>query len=158
MHWIVRNALRQIHVEALCESGRTRLHHTDEDGHSIHKPNFFPLTASDLARSFKELKLPDEISHIDPHMNLYRLDPTCPGVARHVDQDFEGPGGTEARYSILVKLNDGYEGGETLVEGKEIRLRKGDALVFRHDIEHEGLPVLKGIKYMLKTDIFCEAA
>lgn len=59
--------------------------------------------------------------------------------------------------TVLVYLNDGYEGGETLFvkTGLRFRGRKGDALVFRNALpdgradllsQHAGLPVASGEK------------
>lgn len=62
--------------------------------------------------------------------------------------------------TMLVYLNDDYEGGETSfsVAGLDVRGRRGDALLFRNitahrrpdpDAEHAGLPVKKGEKLII---------
>lgn len=61
--------------------------------------------------------------------------------------------------TVLVYLNEGYEGGETrfLKAGLDVKGRRGDAIVFRNAFpdrrpdprsEHAGLPVTKGTKYL----------
>jgi prolyl 4-hydroxylase len=74
----------------------------------------------------------------------------------HVDWD----GGENGRIlTVLVYLNEDYEGGETLFvkTGLRVKGRKGDALVFRSTTadcafdpmsEHAGLPVTGGVKYL----------
>lgn len=57
-------------------------------------------------------------------------------------------------YSFLIYLNDDYEGGNTAFRnGEEIELKKGNALVFYHDLLHEGKAIISGTKYVLRTDV-----
>ena len=56
--------------------------------------------------------------------------------------------------SFLIYLNDDFQGGET--EFRKITTvvpKKGMALVFMHNLRHEGKEVLSGTKYVLRTDI-----
>jgi prolyl 4-hydroxylase len=74
----------------------------------------------------------------------------------HVDWD----GGENGRtVTVLVWLNEHYEGGETLFvkTGLKVKGRSGDALVFRSTTpdgafdplsEHAGLPVVSGTKFL----------
>lgn len=56
----------------------------------------------------------------------------------------------------MAYLNDDYTGGATRFQdaGAQEALRgaPGSILVFNHDIEHEGLAVETGRKYILRTD------
>ncbi|MEO1270310.1 MAG: 2OG-Fe(II) oxygenase [Myxococcota bacterium] len=66
--------------------------------------------------------------------------------------------GDVSQLTLLVYLNDGFEGGETcftLEDGEQIWVEpeSGQALLFEHDIEHEGCAVLSGEKYVLRTDV-----
>ncbi|KAF5324832.1 hypothetical protein D9611_004252 [Ephemerocybe angulata] len=76
--------------------------------------------------------------------------------------------GDTSEWTLLVYLTgeeDGVEGGETLFHNeqrgkpKEIitpPLKRGSALLHRHGFEcmlHEGSPVLKGTKYVLRSDL-----
>ncbi|GAB1856236.1 2OG-Fe(II) oxygenase [Flavobacteriaceae bacterium MHTCC 0001] len=57
-------------------------------------------------------------------------------------------------FSLLIYLNEGYEGGETYFEeGLTIIPKVGDALIFHHPLRHEGKPLISGTKYVLRTDI-----
>ena len=60
----------------------------------------------------------------------------------------------EASYfTFMIYLNDDYEGGQTTFNHVTIEPKQGTALIFQHDLEHEGKAVTQGIKYVLRTDI-----
>ena len=58
-------------------------------------------------------------------------------------------------FTVLFYLNDDYEGGTTDFYDEETRIQpqKGMALVFEHPILHQGAPILRGTKYVLRSDI-----
>jgi len=58
-----------------------------------------------------------------------------------------------SRWTFLLYLNDGFEGGETEFEGLTVVPQLGNALCFRHELRHKGCPVLQGRKYVLRTDV-----
>jgi len=78
-------------------------------------------------------------------------------------------GSTRSRFTFIVYLNDDFEGGDTTffvpkagaegtLEARPVRPRVGSATVFPHGetgvpLLHEGSPVLKGMKYLLRTDV-----
>jgi prolyl 4-hydroxylase len=53
----------------------------------------------------------------------------------------------------MIYLNDDFEGGETRFERATIRPVKGMALVFEHSMLHEGAEVVRGRKYVMRTDV-----
>ena len=59
----------------------------------------------------------------------------------------------DRQYSVVVYLNDDFEGGETQVWNDIIKPQKGKALVFpsHWTYPHRALPVTKGTKYALVT-------
>lgn len=74
-----------------------------------------------------------------------------------------------SQLTLLVYLNDGYAGGETIfyhdsgmrkpcVETQLacIQPKAGQILLFEHQQLHEGAPVLAGQKYVLRTDVMYE--
>lgn len=68
--------------------------------------------------------------------------------AYHRDRD------EQSFYSLLLYLNEDFEGGHTSFEGGlGIRPRTGSALVFAHPLLHQGDPVVSGTKYVLRTDV-----
>ena len=72
---------------------------------------------------------------------------------RHIDQSFIRSDIEASYFTFMIYLNDNYEGGETTFTSLTIEPKQGTALIFFHDLEHEGSSVKKGIKYVLRTDI-----
>lgn len=77
--------------------------------------------------------------------------------ARHTDGYFERTNGERSHFTFMVYLNDGFEGGATAFHESSPSLlitpERGMALVFYHRQLHEGMPVVKGRKYVLRTDV-----
>jgi predicted 2-oxoglutarate/Fe(II)-dependent dioxygenase YbiX len=82
--------------------------------------------------------------------------------ARHLDGCFRRDNGEQSHFTFLVYLNDGFEGGATAFhEGRPSLLvtpERGKALVFYHRQVHEGMPVVRGRKYVLRTDVMYRRA
>lgn len=56
--------------------------------------------------------------------------------------------------TLLIYLNDDFEGGATGFNREfDIAPKKGRAVIFEHQIRHEGKPIQSGTKYVLRTDI-----
>lgn len=72
---------------------------------------------------------------------------------KHRDQSFIRNDIEASYFTFLIYLNDNYEGGETTFNDFVIQPKQGTALIFQHDLEHEGSSVKQGIKYVLRTDI-----
>lgn len=107
-------------------------------------------------------------SGIDSMWRFYRY---VPGqqFERHMDgAAVTLEGGQRSKLSLLIYLNDDCEGGATVFpEGRPvadaaappappllmITPRTGQALLFRHERWHEGTPVLRGCKYVLRSDV-----
>ncbi len=71
----------------------------------------------------------------------------------HQDIDFEKSESEKSFYSLLIYLNDDFEGGETVFEDLSVKPIAGSALIFPHILFHSGAKVKKGIKYVLRSDI-----
>ena len=52
-------------------------------------------------------------------------------------------------YSGGIELNDNWEGGEFLIEGKKLNTKIGKLFYFKPDLIHELRPITKGIRYSL---------
>lgn len=94
---------------------------------------------------------------VDENMQLYYLQGGAQGaVPQHIDKDFYGQDQFIALYSILIYLNNGYTGGETIFNRTRSapHVVVGGGLLFKHNILHEGRAVQSGEKYVLKTDLF----
>lgn len=79
--------------------------------------------------------------------------------APHGDQSYPGGPGERSLLTLMIYLNDDFEGGQTafLDLGKVIEPRRGRALLFQHMVLHEGRAVTRGVKYVLRTDVFYRA-
>ena len=62
-------------------------------------------------------------------------------------------GGHTSKLTLLVYLNEGFEGGSTDFHDVSITPRTGDALFFIHNTWHEGAAVSAGVKYVLRSDV-----
>lgn len=72
----------------------------------------------------------------------------------HRDGSFKRNETESSLYSLLIYLNENFEGGETYFEkGINIKPKTGDVLIFRHPLRHEGKKITSGTKYVLRTDI-----
>lgn len=73
--------------------------------------------------------------------------------APHLDGFFQRDNGECSYLTFMIYLNDDFEGGETVFNSISIKPRRGMALVFIHELLHEGAPVIKGRKYVLRSDV-----
>ena len=71
----------------------------------------------------------------------------------HYDGAFERENGERSKLTFMIYLNEGFEGGETSFETTSIVPQTGLALFFVHQIRHKGQPVIRGRKYVLRTDV-----
>ncbi|MFO0875950.1 MAG: 2OG-Fe(II) oxygenase [Gemmataceae bacterium] len=93
---------------------------------------------------------------LNERFRFYRYDPGQ-RFAPHKDGCFQRDTGEQSWFTFLVYLNDDYEGGATAFHQGWNSLRvtpeRGKALVFYHRQIHEGMPVVRGRKYVLRTDV-----
>ncbi len=83
----------------------------------------------------------------------------------HQDGEYR-TGASVSRFTLMVYLNDDYEGGGTsfadvfsphVFQDFAVRPETGKGLLFHHPLSHRGDPVLRGRKYVLRTDVMFEA-
>jgi hypothetical protein len=89
---------------------------------------------------------------VNERFRFYRYDPGQT-FRWHRDGYFERANRERSRLTLMVYLNDGFEGGETRFERAVIRPVRGTALFFVHHLLHEGAEVKHGRKYVLRTDV-----
>lgn len=79
--------------------------------------------------------------------------------APHYDGSFARSHDEESTLTLMVYLNDAFEGGETTFLDHEVTIvpRRGLALLFQHRQHHEGCPVRAGVKYVLRSDVMYRA-
>jgi prolyl 4-hydroxylase len=79
--------------------------------------------------------------------------------APHFDGCFRRSDVEESLFTFMIYLNDDFEGGETkfYLDNGQLRTSvkpvRGMALVFWHSQLHEGAPVEKGRKYVVRSDV-----
>ncbi len=75
--------------------------------------------------------------------------------APHFDGAFTRHRHERSLLTLLVYLNDCEAGGHTgLIElERKVAPRTGRALLFNHFLLHEGAPVQRGLKYVLRSDL-----
>jgi hypothetical protein len=72
----------------------------------------------------------------------------------HRDGSFKRSEKEQSRYSLIIYLNDDFEGGETEFKDLfKVEPKIGTALCFRHPHKHEGKLIKEGNKYVLRTDV-----
>jgi prolyl 4-hydroxylase len=107
--------------------------------------------------------LPEDLSGryvvgANERLRCYRY---APGqrFAPHHDGSFHRSSVERSLLTVLVYLNEGFEGGETalLDMGQVIRPKTGLALLFQHHLLHEGARVTAGLKYVARSDVMYRA-
>ncbi len=119
-----------------------------------------------LARELFERARPFLPGRVDPwrlhglneRFRFYRYD-VGQRFRLHYDGSFRRNAEEESQLTFMIYLNDDFDGGTTDFYYENFRLkarvtpRRGMALVFAHAQLHEGTPVTRGRKYVLRTDV-----
>lgn len=58
-----------------------------------------------------------------------------------------------SEFTFMVYLNEAMEGGETNFLRCSITPKTGTALIFKHQLMHEGAAILAGVKYVMRSDV-----
>lgn len=81
------------------------------------------------------------------------------GFSKHTDSNFIKHNNLRSIFTVLIYLNDDFEGGETVFYTDPTFIFRpliGSCIIFNHNTLHEGRPVTKGTKYIIRTDIVFE--
>jgi len=129
----------------------------DYDRYERHNQETFldePMTAQLLLDRLRGDGSTLAAARMDPTLECYRY---LAGeyLAPHRDAATEIEPGVWSTLTLVLYLNDDFEGGETgFPEPKiAVRPRPGHAVLFEHSLLHEGSPVLAGTKYVVRTSI-----
>jgi hypothetical protein len=71
----------------------------------------------------------------------------------HRDGSFVRAADEASCLTFLIYLNHDFEGGATEFRGGTVEPRAGSALVFPHRLTHQGMAIVSGTKYVLRTDV-----
>lgn len=127
--------------------------------------------AADLWRRIAEY-VPTKIDNwtaieLNERLRFYRYDPGQ-RFAPHGDGAYRRRNGDSSRLTFMIYLNDDFEGGDTrfylnhnylelfdlnVVPDVSVVPTTGMALCFRHELRHEGARVIRGRKYVLRSDV-----
>jgi predicted 2-oxoglutarate/Fe(II)-dependent dioxygenase YbiX len=99
-------------------------------------------------------RIPLDVAGVHVPVRLYRYE-VGQHFGLHQDQSYFGEGGTQSLLTLMVYLNDDFEGGETTFpeQDKSISPKAGTALLFQHMLLHAGTRVTKGTKLVLRSDV-----
>jgi hypothetical protein len=97
----------------------------------------------------------DRAVEVNPYFRLYLNKPGT-RVPPHHDSSRSLPSGVASTHSLLIYLNDAYEGGQTFFSrsNEMIEPVEGHAIAFPHSLHHEGMEVKACNKITLRSDIF----
>jgi len=76
---------------------------------------------------------------------------------RHEDFAHQWSATKRTFLSVLIYLNDNFTGGATRFEEDDVQPSVGKAVIFPHELVHEGCPVTAGVKYALRSDVVFSA-
>ncbi|BCS83736.1 hypothetical protein QLL95_gp0387 [Cotonvirus japonicus] len=116
-----------------------------------------------------------EISGVNPCFRHSFYEAPSIGFLPHRDSAYIQDADNRSIYTLLIYLNDDFDGGSTsfikpksprkigqivseeLLDGFDeiynVNIQKGSAVIFNHDIIHYGKPVISGTKYIIRSDI-----
>lgn len=116
-----------------------------------------------------------EASGVNECIRYIQYESPSIGFLPHRDASFIRDEDNRSIYTIIIYINEDFEGGHTqiyqpnmervepilvkdeLKNGYQILLdfipKIGSAIIFDHDTIHKGCPVIKGTKYIIRTDI-----
>jgi prolyl 4-hydroxylase len=91
---------------------------------------------------------------LNERFRCYRYEPGQ-RFAPHYDGAFQRNRRERSELTLMIYLNDGFTGGRTAFHDFDVDVapRRGMALVFQHQVLHEGCAVESGIKYVLRSDV-----
>ena len=90
---------------------------------------------------------------LNERFRYYRYDPGQ-YFRWHVDGSYVRSPVEQSLLTLMVYLNDGFEGGSNdFAEIGTVAPERGMALLFDHRVLHQGAPVQTGRKYVLRTDV-----
>jgi hypothetical protein len=85
---------------------------------------------------------------LNERFRFYRYDP-----GERFDGAYRRENGEESLLTFMVYLSEGFTGGDTVFPDAAVTPRLGMALIFEHQILHEGAAVISGRKYVLRSDV-----
>lgn len=118
-----------------------------------------PELAEQLFNMFKD-QLPQnidgwELKGLNEQLKIYKYD-VGQQFKMHKDVPFVRNDRERSILTMLIYLNEGYDGGETFFMDGPITPATGKCVVFQQNIMHAGMVINEGIKYAIRTDVMYE--
>jgi hypothetical protein len=122
-----------------------------------------PVIAKELFRRLRP-HLPERINMLkliglNDRLRMYRYR-AGQRFEPHMDHWYRPSETRITLHTVLVYFNDDFEGGETRFQEQieqTIIPKRGRVAIFQHKIRHEGCPVRRGVKYVMRSDVIYEA-
>ncbi|SIO64991.1 Predicted 2-oxoglutarate-and Fe(II)-dependent dioxygenase YbiX [Singulisphaera sp. GP187] len=89
---------------------------------------------------------------LNERFRFYRYDPG-ERFAAHRDGPYRRENGEKSLLTFMIYLSEGFTGGETVFQEVSVTPQLGMALIFEHQLIHEGAAVTSGRKYVLRSDV-----
>jgi predicted 2-oxoglutarate/Fe(II)-dependent dioxygenase YbiX len=91
---------------------------------------------------------------VNERFRCYRYEPGQ-RFAPHYDGAYQRNRSERSELTFMIYLNDGFAGGYTAFHDFDVEVapRQGMALLFQHQVLHEGCAVESGVKYVLRSDV-----
>lgn len=91
---------------------------------------------------------------VNERFRCYRYEPGQ-RFAPHYDGAYQRSATERSELTLMVYLNDDFTGGKTAFHDfdAEVTPLTGAALLFQHQLLHEGCFVKSGVKYVLRSDV-----
>lgn len=134
----------------------TKLEYRNNKRYTFDEPKFAELLWEQLS---KDSRITDHNSWkpigLNERFKVYKYSDPNEFFAAHYDGRFlRVPEQEESFLTILIYLNEDFEGGETSFQDGDIKPQTGmAALMTQGNYLHEALPVTKGTKYVLRSDV-----
>lgn len=100
-----------------------------------------------------------ELNGLNPRLRFYRYR-KGQKFEPHMDHWYQPDPHRITLLTVLVYLNEGFDGGETrFMEQLDATVvpHPGTVAIFQHKVRHEGMPVLRGRKYAFRSDVLYRA-
>ncbi len=96
---------------------------------------------------------------LNARLRYYHYEPGA-RFPEHFDIFYRVNDNTRTFLTFILYLNDGFKGGETRFadKGQIIDPKVGSAIIFPHELRHEGMVVTSGCKTILRTDVMYRRA
>lgn len=123
--------------------------------HPVLAADWFQRLQPHLPANMGELRL----LRLNERLRFYRYRPGQ-RFAPHMDHWYQPDPLQISLHSVLLYLNDNFQGGETHFTeqlDERVQPKTGRVAVFQHKLRHEGCPVIQGTKYAVRSDVIYAA-